>query len=75
VRASLQLHECESASVGWERKDKQEMRAVGEDAIFIDLESGGRPVHAPCPIGRAPNPVGQHLTRPPIFLLLPTLHI
>lgn len=36
-------------------------RREGE-ASFIEVESGGRPVHAPSPIGRAPNPA-QHTSR------------
>jgi hypothetical protein len=34
-------------------------RATGSAGPFIQLQSGGRPVHARCPIGRAPNPGGQ----------------
>jgi hypothetical protein len=34
----------------------------GGSGPFIELESGGRPVHAPSPIRRAPNPT-RHTSR------------
>ena len=44
----------------------------GRPPSFIQLQSGGRPVHARCPIRRAPNPGGQtartEITRITIFL-------
>jgi len=36
--------------------------------VFIDVESGGGPVRAPCPIRRPPNPGAD--TTPQIILLI-----
>ncbi len=37
-------------------------------ASFIEVESGGRPVHAPSPIGRAPNPA-RHTSRLRLYFI------
>jgi hypothetical protein len=42
----------------WGRMEEEESSKMGQRAVFIDVESGGGPVHAPCPIRRAPNPGG-----------------
>jgi hypothetical protein len=37
--------------LGWERRrEGEKQREVGGDAVFIFRESGGGPVHAPCPM-------------------------
>jgi hypothetical protein len=43
----------------WERiKEEEEGRAAGSARTFIDVESGGGPVHAPCPMQRVAKPGG-----------------
>jgi hypothetical protein len=42
----------------WERIEEGDGQAAGERATFIDVESGGWPVHAPCPMRRPLNSGG-----------------
>jgi hypothetical protein len=42
-----------------ERIEKEDGRAAGRARSFIQLESGGWPVHAPCPMRGPPNPGGD----------------
>ena len=47
-------------SEGGVRKGLKRKKVEQQGArTFIDVESGGWPVHAPCPMQRAPNPGGQ----------------
>jgi len=45
-----QVREC------WEGEGRRRETVGGGSCFFIELSSGGRPVHAPSPIRRAPNP-------------------
>jgi hypothetical protein len=47
-----QVREC------WEGEGRRRETVGGGSCPFIELSSGGRPVHAPSPIRRAPNPGG-----------------
>jgi len=43
----------------WEGSEEEGRSSRGGRASFIDVESGGGPVHAPCLMRRAPFPGGQ----------------
>jgi hypothetical protein len=45
---------------GWEKIKREDGRGAGSES-FIDVESGGWPVHAPYPMWWALNPGGQTL--------------
>jgi hypothetical protein len=55
-------HDELSEKVGKEERRWRGTESGGMEWPFIELESGGRPVHARCPIGRAPNPA-RHTSR------------
>jgi hypothetical protein len=45
---------------------KRKMVEEGQRAVFIDVESGGGPVRAPCPIWGPPN-LGGPTPRPRLY--------
>ena len=53
---------CDRAKGMLERNEEGAGRAAGWARSFIQFESGGRPVHAPCPTQRSLNPGGQTAT-------------
>ena len=44
----------------WEKGLKKKMVEQRGARTFIDVESGGRPVHAPCPTQRVAKPGGAN---------------
>jgi hypothetical protein len=44
----------------WERIEEERWSSSGERATFIDVESGGGPVRAPCPKQRVAKPGGAN---------------
>lgn len=57
-RHVMRLREPSEGRMLGKRNEEGNGRAAGRARSFIQLESGGWPVHAPCPMGRAPNPGG-----------------
>ena len=51
----------------WEWIEEEDGRAAGSARTFIDVESGGWPVHAPCPKQRVAKPGGANRSTEIIF--------
>jgi hypothetical protein len=54
-------HQATKRGKGCEKIKEEDGRGAEGSATFIDVESGGWPMHTLCLIRRAPNPGGQTL--------------
>ena len=59
-RRMMRLNDRAKGGVGKERIEEEDGRAAGRARSFIQLESGGWSVHAPCPKQGPLNPRGKH---------------
>jgi hypothetical protein len=58
-RERRMMRPCNRAEGGVGKRLKRKMGEQRGMCVFIDVESGGWPVHAPCPKRRPPFPGGQ----------------